>query len=340
MSNKPINIFFAIDEKFVQHLSVTLASILHNANEEDKIDIYIMTKGLSEKSIGKIKSLSYIKPFNLEIVNVDDTLFKNYKAPNYINSTATYYRYIIPTVKPKIDKALYLDCDIVVKQSLKELFDTDLEDNYVAGVEDVHEVMMSVKLKPKLKDISFYFNAGVLLLNCKKMRKDNLTETLFQTTNSLSGRCYLGADQDVLNIACKDKRKLLDLKYNLHSAIYNARIYTNYSTQIIKNAIHNPVIIHYTDRLKPWMLKGFPQNDWAYEYYKYLKLTPFYKKTTNLKLIFLNKQSSYCIKRMKDNTVTRFIIGLGYLFVQILGLMVLPIRGLILMKKYNERTKL
>ena len=49
-----------------------------------------------------------------------------------------------------LDKIIYLDCDVVVNNSLKELFETDLENNIIAGVLDAR-----VKHKSKWKNSKY-----------------------------------------------------------------------------------------------------------------------------------------------------------------------------------------
>ena len=168
--NKPIEIFFATDNNFVQHLCVAIASILKNANEDDYFNFYILGNKLKQNDIKNIENLRKIKDFNLEIIEINDELFKRCKSPNYINSISTFFRYLIPVLKPELDKILYLDCDIVVKKSLKELYNTNIDNYYLAGVEDIHILCTESKLKPMFAIDEPYLNAGVLLFNCKMMR--------------------------------------------------------------------------------------------------------------------------------------------------------------------------
>ena len=41
-------------------------------------------------------------------------------------SLATYYRLLIPELIPNEDRILYLDCDIIVRKSLSDLYNRDL----------------------------------------------------------------------------------------------------------------------------------------------------------------------------------------------------------------------
>ena len=65
-----------------------------------------------------------------------------------------------------------MGCDGFVKGSLKELWQTDMDSYDIAGVKDV----ISIKNKKLvgLNQNDDYFNAGLLLINLKQWRGDNI----------------------------------------------------------------------------------------------------------------------------------------------------------------------
>lgn len=54
----------------------------------------------------------------------------------YITEHALY-RYAIVDLFPNLDKALYLDADLVINGSIEPLWKLDLEGYYCAGVDDI-----------------------------------------------------------------------------------------------------------------------------------------------------------------------------------------------------------
>lgn len=298
-----IDIFFAVDKAFVQHLSVAIVSILKNATHDDDLYFYILIDELSKDNMHNINKLKNIKSFNIEFITVDTSQFKSFLPPSYINSLSTFYRYIIPGVKPELKKVLYLDCDIVVKSSLAELFSTDLGDNYIAGVEDCHPACTTTKLKPLFHLRDPYLNAGVLLFNCQKMREDNIEQKCFELTHELNTKTYLGADQDVLNILCAHKKLVLDPKFNLLSAFFENYIISEYNNEAIENAKSSPVIIHYSGKAKPWLQINFPLRANHWEYFRYLRQTPFYDKKSLHGLIVINKKTRHKWHKIRQNRI-------------------------------------
>lgn len=336
----PIEICFAVDNKFIKQLCVAIASILKNAADDDILNIYVMTEGLTDENVAILNGLKSIKTFNLEIINVDVSLFKNYVSPTYINSNATFYRYLIPELKPKLDKVLYLDCDIVVTTSLSELYNTKLGDNYIAGVEDCHEACIYSKLKDGFDINEPYFNAGVLLFNCSKMRRDKFSEKCFTLTNKLNTKTYHAADQDVLNILTQGHKLLLPPRDNVISAIFYDTLGSRYTGEELLNAVNHPVIIHFTGKRKPWMISKFPVNKFSFEYYKYLKLTPFYSSKDKYRLLFYNKNISKMLQKLQKNPVVQLLFGICSIPFNIFSIVKAVLNSRKLLKEFDERTSL
>lgn len=119
----------------------------------------------------------------------------------------TLYRLLLPYVIPE-DILLYIDADAIVNDNLSELYDMDMTDYHIAGCKDIGI------LDCQLQDIGMnpgddYINAGVLLMNLRKIREDKLTEKWIDMINTRPTSCF---DQDIINATCKIK--LIDNKYN------------------------------------------------------------------------------------------------------------------------------
>ena len=124
--------------------------------------------------------------------------YKDVGTHSYISLSA-YYRLKLPSILVELDKVLYLDCDVIVNTSLKDLYDTDITDYYAAGVKDI--AMTSSGYVPKLENNNIYFNTGVLLLNLDKMRKDKI-EIEFEDYTIKNIQSIKVGDQEILNKVC------------------------------------------------------------------------------------------------------------------------------------------
>lgn len=268
---KNIPVVFSCDENYAVPLCVSLLSMLKKAKKTTFYEVYILLEqDFSAKSKEKILSLRK-KYANCNITflvigNEFDHAFVSLHI-----TKAAYFRLKIASLLPDIPKCLYLDCDILVLKDLTELFETDLEECVLAGVHDPG-IGKKDKLQRGLKKESVYVNSGVLLLDLDKIRKENLEMKFI----SLAKKQYQCHDQDIINIACEGKIKLLELKYNFSAnSIYqesgvfkNTRqLETNFTEEEIQYALKNKVILHYLGNYKPWKIRNLFYEEvwWMYQ---------------------------------------------------------------------------
>ncbi len=64
----------------------------------------------------------------------------------------------------------------------------------------------------KVKDMTRYFNSGIMLMNLKVMREENIESDLMRTLFSIPQSWYV--DQDILNAVCCGRVKFFDLNWN------------------------------------------------------------------------------------------------------------------------------
>ena len=272
-----MHIFFAADNKFAPHLNVTIASILKNALPTDFHNFYILDGGISEKNKQRINLVKKIKPCNIEYIKIDGSLFENCPISSYCQhiSKQTYYRYIIPKVKPDLDKCFYFDCDIVVEDSLADFWNINLKDNYAAVVEELYK---GATEDAEDLNVDVEFNAGIMLINLKKWKKENICNILFKNTDYLIKQNKIKLqDQAVLNYTFKNKVLFVSPKYNLQcNAFYDGK-HEKYTEEEMWFSRKYPTIIHYNSCKKPW--NGDTHHPYWNKYFKYLKLTNFYHRT-------------------------------------------------------------
>lgn len=183
-----------------------------------------------------------LKVIGSEIVNVKKTdhNLRNFHLPNAILSYAAFFRYFIAD-EVQEDRVLYLDSDTIVNAKLDDLFTLDLQGYAIAAVQDFnHEGWLTT------------FNSGVMLIDAKKWREKNSTQSLLELTAQHHEHVY--GDQGVLNMYFGDQWLHLDKEYNFMVGLdqflhlsgnkewYQSDYYGNYE----------PKIIHYTSESKPW----------------------------------------------------------------------------------------
>lgn len=279
-----IHLFFALNDSYCRHCCTTIVSILEN-NPDDFFDIYLLSDYINPENRQKLSSLAQrYSHHKIHFHIVDDTDFRNFNLNIGYITLQTYYRYAIAEWFPELDKALYLDCDLVVNGPLKELWQTDITDYICAGVPDLWIENIYYKPEIGMSLDELYINAGVLLLNLKKMRAEHTGLLLSQATAQPPYKIKF-QDQDIINLVCRGKIKALPEKFNFTT----------------ENAFKHPdqraeaAIIHYTGERKPWCDK-ICQNPLKHLYFDYLLKTPYndtLKKDSMLKRLthlFSHKQ--------------------------------------------------
>ena len=170
-----------------------------------------------------------------------------------ILSEEMYYRLFAFSILPEsVDKVLYLDPDIIVRKSLKELYDLDTGTAYVAGCTHVRELLTKINsMRLKTDESKAYLNTGVLLMNLALLRKDFTKEEIVHTIMENRPRLLL-PDQDVLVILFRDRIMTIDsFRYNLSDRIYSLCRLEDRNINI-ESVKKNTAIIHYCGRNKPW----------------------------------------------------------------------------------------
>ena len=253
-----IPIVLACDEHYIAPTYVAILSLLLNKKEETQYSFTILCPGgLAESSKEIIQQLAEQYGVPLRIVSMGK-LFSEARMKIEHITVPTLYRLYLPQVLEE-EKCIYLDSDIIVNGDLTELYEISLENNYIGGVlsEGIHLDRIYARELCKrigLQDVSTYVNAGVLLMNLDAIRNARLMDNWMK----LVSMEFPAQDQDILNLTCYGKIKVIGLKYNAmtktKSLVDYKKGYRNdvYDINEVNEAIKNPVIIHYADRIKPW----------------------------------------------------------------------------------------
>lgn len=174
---------------------------------------------------------------------------------SYISTTA-FARIFLPVILPEtIKKIIYLDGDIAVNGSLEGLWDIDLpEDCPLGGIIDSCGTSVSYREVVKMPLSLPYINSGILLMNLDVWRKENLTA---KAAECAIANKFPFLDQDTLNYLLQGRIMLLPVKYNVQTLfLFNDETKWNVEYSYlneIREAVKNPVIVHYVSANKPWL---------------------------------------------------------------------------------------
>ncbi|HHT7734877.1 TPA: glycosyltransferase [Streptococcus suis] len=256
MKMSKINIAFSINDNHCLYVFFTISMIKKYTNN---LDIFVLHTDLSDKSKDRLKTLE-TESVNIHFVTIDRDLFSNLPLTLDGITIETYYRYLLPEILVDCDKVIYLDSDLLIRCDVKELWDIDVSQHYLAGVNEIDIInrFPDHKLKLGFDLDELFINVGVLICNLQKMRQDKITHHLFTETERLKD-IILFQDQDVINVALKGKIADLPLAYN----------YTVEAMEKDLLSLDEIKVIHYNSQIaKPWIPKNYQNKKIS----KYLEL--------------------------------------------------------------------
>lgn len=261
------HISFCCDDNYVIPACIMLESLMRN-NEGVHFIAHTFTDDLSEDSIRKFDRLLHDRGCELVLHDLpENSRDLISKAPTLAHiSIATYYRLFLPyVVDESVKTILYLDCDILIRGSVEELFRTGDPNTLIVGVSDINEEDHANRI-----GVDKYVNTGVLTMDLPGIRKMYTVDSMLTEISNIMGQpenIVLG-DQDIINLLFEGHIEEVPIYYNFQLLIHKA--------YCIKNpALMKKIIIaHFITGDKPW------NNDYliifAREYYSYLRkyLTP------------------------------------------------------------------
>lgn len=254
-----MHIVMSSDNNYAQHMGVAILSIIKNKKRGYKIIFHILDGGIQENNKNKLKLL-FREQYESEIrfIHVNHDNFKIFPENGHLK-LPTYYRIIAPEIICE-EKLLYLDSDIIVIKDLWGLYSLNTQNKTLAAKTSFGE---KYQKKIYFRPISRYFNAGVLLINTKKWKENDVWyKSIKFLENSKNHQKLKNCDQDLLNHLLEDDWLEIDEKYNVETYEYRKKIKIN--------DIH---ILHFIGNHKPWHQ---PYINYYKKYYiYYLKMSPW-----------------------------------------------------------------
>ena len=199
---KNYNILISFDDNYVDKALKMLYSL--KINNDALLNVYIYYIKLSTKSINKINS--FFKEYNIGNLYFNKYSLDKKDFPMYLDHTSieTYIRLFVPfIIEDNIDKMLYLDCDIICNGDISKLYNTNIDNYYVAACEnksplETEEFNPTMNQNLGLPKNNKYINAGVLLINIKKIKQDFSKKKIIDFIIK-NKEILIMQDQDIIN---------------------------------------------------------------------------------------------------------------------------------------------
>ena len=292
MGNTKRAVVFAGDYAYIRQIETAMKSICrHNS----RLKIYVLNKDIPREWFSRLRM--YIQEMGGDLI--DCKLIGPQFQMNWSNKLPhinhmTFARYFIPDFVAE-DKVLYLDSDLVVTGDLTPLFELDLGENYLAAARSCFGAGVG-------------FNAGVLLINNKKWKLDNIRQQLVELTEKEHENVGEG-DQSILNILFQNSCYQLEDTYNFQIGFDAGAAEKNHAFIFEIPLTPLPKILHYISPDKPWKqfsvgrLRGewwkYSFMEWSYIVSSWKEKGVFYSADIyKPKLTCMNLTNSWCVEKI------------------------------------------
>lgn len=259
-----LHVIFSSDDRYARHMGVAAYSLLEHNRDFREVCVYMIDNKISPENRKKLEETVMSFP-NGRVVWIDFTAWLGKLKLNlpWQISMSSYARLFVASMIPEsVGRILYLDCDMIICDSLRTLWETDLHGAVIGAVQDFvnDQTKGAVGLKPQDQ----YLNAGMLLIDMDAWRARHIEQACLAFIEAKEGR-VTHHDQGVLNGVLHDQCRFVPIRYDLMTIhyIFDRRKLCKffcdhadfYSVEEINEAKRNPAILHYTPSFtsRPWV---------------------------------------------------------------------------------------
>lgn len=263
-------------DEYLPYLAVCIQSIVDHTSSNHNYDIIIFSSGKNEYFKQLIIDTYSSNNISIRFFNPKEFLsgIKLSITHNYFHESC-YYRIVAPTIMPNYKKLIFTDIDLIFTSDIQELYKVELNNHPIAAclepiwkdyieknstIKDINIIEYSKNIL-KLKDITKYYNTGVMLINIKVFNENNYFEQLKQL---IKENVFLYQEQDALNCLLNDDILPLNNCWNYEVSFRNT---------IVCNET-NAKIVHYLGGTKPWHA---PSKWLSHLWWQYARRTPYYE---------------------------------------------------------------
>jgi len=263
-----IHVACNIDSKYTRFCGVLMVSLFEN-NKVEIIKMHILADSLTDEDKNNLAEIAHRYSNQIQFYEVDKTLFEEFPTSNQWPKVI-YYRLMLPEIIDKeVKRVLYVDCDIIFRGPIKELFDINLDGKIIGAVEDVLSIYSYMIENLGYSPTNYYFNSGVILIDVKSWINNNITK---QCLDFIRNNNVKHPDQDALNAILNQQWLRLHHRWNFISNYHTFYIDPEcFKADFNVKGTHYPVIIHFSG-IKPWNSAcQDPYKLYFFEYQKYTK---------------------------------------------------------------------
>ena len=264
-------VVFASDNVQAMPLGVSIASLLASLSPGPPPDLHLLSFGISARNRRRITSLVECWGARLNWNEVSGAALEATRSLFLTSASpyppASYAPVILHRCLPSdLRRVIYLDCDVIVAEDIRGLWETDLGGNLAAAVPDRpfsggrERFLRSLEaIEPqdplhgyRTRDVE-YFNSGVVLFDLVALR-EGLAEEMVRILRMYPELYF--PDQQAFNLAVGSRCLALDPRWNVTTGLLEMEDPAEPDETLTRDELAaikaDPWIVHFTVRPKPW----------------------------------------------------------------------------------------
>lgn len=265
-----MNILVTVNSNYIRPLKIMLTSFF--VYHKNKNQIYLLYSNVTEEELKELRFLIEENGSSFFPVRMEESLLINVPEFRYF-TREMYYRLFAGVIFPEEERMLYLDPDILIRDSLIPLYSTELGGNVLGAIADVavNTLLSAHKTELGFGEEEQYINSGVLLMDLHEIRKCFHAEDIENIIKE-KGEYLEYPDQDIINLIFRGRIMILERKYNYNTGYGSEIGMLKYILGGFLKERKYPVIVHYMGAMKPWHADYYGK--FGKEYRCYLKKFP------------------------------------------------------------------
>ena len=282
-----MNIVYSSSDTYAELCGISLISFLINNKDSKNIRVFIIDNDISDTNKENLRSIA--DEYKCELVFIpkpDPEKIIHSKIYTGRWNIGTFFRLYLASILPSdVDRVIYLDCDMIIRKSLKDVYELDIGNCLVAGVDDCRSDLYRIDIGEQPGQL--YINNGFMLLDLKKWREQNIEEKVNEFIADRQGDCtymdqaplngILGKDNLVYELEAKYNAQRIFFDFTYKQLLRLRKPKRHLSEEEYNEAVNDPVIVHFTPVFitgtRPWQVKD--KHKFTPEYLHYKSLSPW-----------------------------------------------------------------
>lgn len=270
-----IHLACASNERYAPQAAAMLRSVIATNPPESIAIHYVHGGDLSTATQARLRGMLEAAGAEIEFLAIDPALADGLPILKQLPAVM-WYRVFLPGLLPQLSRVLYLDCDMVVTDALKPLYDCDLEGHWLGAVTaPFADALRDWPIKLGLPTTGSYFSSGLLLFDLNALRKSDAERQIFAYGRQ-QGDALNWPDQDALNVVLHKHRLNLHPRWNFMNGIVRGSGTEDvFLAREIQQAAMHPAIVHFDGQNvgKPWQTGC--RHPHRHLYFHHLRHTPW-----------------------------------------------------------------